>query len=151
MGIANHIMGQLKSYKFHIMGIASITNPIIWRFLWFQWGHIMEFVWFQIQTSFKFFVQKSHFQVQMAGKVEATVRILVYWALAKKNERKTMKNRIFFVFVTFLFPKTKVKYNLSYFQLGIIKLRSDLPQLVKYHNLSNYTRRFKKVSEKSRK
>ena len=53
----------------------------------------------------------------MAGKVEVTVRILVYWALAKKNERKTIKNSIFFVFDHFLLPKTKVEYNLSYFQI----------------------------------
>ena len=79
--------GNCIHYQSHNMAICMISN-----------SHIMEFVWFQIQTNFKFFVQKSHFQVQMAGKVEVTVRILVYWALAKKNERKTMKNSIFFCF-----------------------------------------------------
>ena len=79
--------GNCNHNQSHNMAICMISN-----------SHIMEFVWFQIQTNFKFFVQKSHFQVQMAGKVEVTVRILVYWALAKKNERKTMKNSIFFCF-----------------------------------------------------
>ena len=49
-------------------------------------------------------------QVQLIGTIYVDVRIWVYWALAKRNERKPIKNARFSWFWAFLLSKNEAEW-----------------------------------------
>ena len=83
--------------KIFFMAIWFHTNSILWNLYGIKlpyYGICM------ISNSNQFccFVQKAQFLVHVAGRMSVDVDLWVYWALTKKNERKTNENSRFFWF-----------------------------------------------------